>query len=378
SEKKDLEERYLEEIVCLKNANKVATNVLQKFQQPTQTIPMLTKRPNLATHDLHKTALGSSNPWYAKQAKIAQATLYDGHALLKPVNTPVRVHDSEESLVQDEVSRTKMSNRPGTIKPINYAELNALYIHFVPQKELLDENLVKEVTELMRIFDELDKEYEQCVLEKKKLQIEKKNILIQNECLITDCVAKDIYSIVLASDKNRPLSEELSLNCVKENSKVIELEAEILKQQQLLAESDKHEQLQGKDDTIRKLQTQINNMSMLNVKPTVGSFDKQALETELTQLKDTITSVRIQNDGFKITALIAENAKLKSESLSKMHSEPIVPEKPKVLTSGMYAISSKYIVPPQRVNRAEPTPLPKKKQATFQEPPDLQIDLHRK
>nr|GEV27476.1 hypothetical protein [Tanacetum cinerariifolium] len=95
------------------------------------------------------------------------------------------------------------------------------------------------------------------------------------------------------------------------------------------------EQLQGKDDTIKKLQTQINSMSMLNVKPTVGSFDKQALETELTQLKDAITSVRIQNDRLKITALTAENAKLKSESLSKMHSGPIVPEKPKVLGPGM-------------------------------------------
>nr|GEV27130.1 hypothetical protein [Tanacetum cinerariifolium] len=123
-------------------------------------------------------------------------------------------------------------------------------------------------------------------------------------------------------------------------------------------------------------------MSMLNVEPTVGSFDKKALETELTQLKDAITSVRIQNDGFKIenvnlnrryqelstsnsysrdtltrkiTALTIENAKLKSETLRKMHR--------------MYAISSKYIVPPRRVNRAESTHLPKKKQATFQEPP---------
>ncbi|GJT30351.1 hypothetical protein Tco_0910626 [Tanacetum coccineum] len=92
---------------------------------------------------------------------------------------------------------------------------------------------------------------------------------------------------------------------------------------------------------------------MLKVGPTVGSFDKQALKTELTQLKDAITSLRIQNDGFrvenvnlkrlyqelstsnshsrdvltgKVTALTAENAKLKSELLSKIHSEPIVPE----------------------------------------------------
>nr|GEY58341.1 hypothetical protein [Tanacetum cinerariifolium] len=245
-------------------------------------------------------SLVSSNPWYAKQAKISQPTLYDGHALLKPTNTPVRVHNSEESLVQAEINRTKMSNKPVTIKPINYAELNALYSHFVPQKELsreqvywllaeelatqkklvqsLDENLVKEVTEFMRIFNKPDKEYEQCVLEKKKLQIEKKNLLIQNECLITNYIAKDICSIVLDSDRDRPLSEELSSNCVRENSKVIKLEAEILKQQQMLAELDKRffeinqlkEQLQGKDDTIRKLQTQINSMGMLNVEPTVG------------------------------------------------------------------------------------------------------------
>ncbi|GJV58996.1 hypothetical protein Tco_1465096 [Tanacetum coccineum] len=369
-----------------------------------------------------------------------------------------------------EVSRTKMSDRPETIKPINYAELNALYSHFVPQKELsreqvywlpaeeiasqnsnppkpvtpfvhtrpapskvraqllklkecfpafetiikrrttptfheqgewrfvhtkkafteqvipfyehvkelvqsLDENLVKEVNEFMRIFDELDTEYEQCVLEKKNLQIEKKNLLIQNECLITDSIAKDICSIVLASDRDRPLSEELSSNCVRENSKVIELEAEILNQQRMLAESDKRcsflqknhidlqEQLQGKDDTIRKLQTQINSMSMLNVGPTVGSFDKQALETELTQLKDAITSVRIQNDGFKITALTAKNAKLKTELISKISSGSIACEKPKVLAPGMYAISPKYIPPQRRVNRAVPTPLPKKQQS---------------
>ncbi|GJU29421.1 hypothetical protein Tco_1173010 [Tanacetum coccineum] len=127
SEKKVLEDKYLEEIVCLKSANKVATDILQRFQQPTQTIPMLTKRPNLATHDLHKKALGRSNPWNLKQAKLSQPTLYDGHALLNPTHTSVKVHDSEDSLVHAEVSRTKMSTRLGTIKPINYAELNALY-----------------------------------------------------------------------------------------------------------------------------------------------------------------------------------------------------------------------------------------------------------
>ncbi|GJT19146.1 hypothetical protein Tco_0877852 [Tanacetum coccineum] len=71
-----------------------------------------------------------------KQGKLPQPTLYDGHALLNPTHTSVKVHYSEDSLVHIEVSKTKMSKRLGTIKPINYAELNALYSHFVPQKEL--------------------------------------------------------------------------------------------------------------------------------------------------------------------------------------------------------------------------------------------------
>nr|GEW42950.1 hypothetical protein [Tanacetum cinerariifolium] len=177
-------------------------------------------------------SLGSSNPWYAKQAKIAQPTLYDGHALVKPTNTPVRVHDSEESLVQaeKELSReqvywlpaeelaTQKSNPPKPVTlfvhtcpapskvctqllklkdcfpvfetiikrrttPTFHEQWNWRFVHnkkaFTEQvipfyehvKELvqnLDENLVKEVTKFMRIFDELDKEFEQCVLEKKK------------------------------------------------------------------------------------------------------------------------------------------------------------------------------------------------------------------
>nr|GFC92059.1 hypothetical protein [Tanacetum cinerariifolium] len=103
SEKKTLKDKYLEEIVVLTNANKVATNALKGFQMPTHTIPMLSKRPNFASHDLHKTDLGYSNPRYGKQARIAQPALYDGRVLLNPNHPPTRVHDSEESLVHAEV-----------------------------------------------------------------------------------------------------------------------------------------------------------------------------------------------------------------------------------------------------------------------------------
>ncbi|GJS47497.1 hypothetical protein Tco_0597618 [Tanacetum coccineum] len=106
---------------------------------------------------------------------------------------------------------------------------------------------------------------------------------------------------------------------------------------------------------------------MLNVGSTIGSFDKQALETGLTQLKDALTSVRIQIDGYKaenvnmkrryeemsksnaysrssfttkINALTAKNIKLKTKVSGKMSSGFTASEEPKVLASGMYTNSS--------------------------------------
>nr|GEX87269.1 hypothetical protein [Tanacetum cinerariifolium] len=116
------------------------------------------------------------------------------------------------------------------------------------------------------------------------------------------------------------------------------------------------EQLQGRDDSIRNLQAQNDIMSLFNVGSTDDSCNKQALEIELTQLKDTVTSFKIQNDGYKVT-----NANLNSGTPK--------PANPKVIAPRMYAISPKYIVPQRRTNRETPIPLTKKKQVTFQETP---------
>ncbi|GKA10580.1 hypothetical protein Tco_0690013 [Tanacetum coccineum] len=66
-----------------------------------------------------------------------------------------------------------------------------------------------------------------------------------------------------------------------------------------------------------------------------------------------------------------QTEKLKTELSGKMSSGFTASEKPKVLASGMYTNSSKYVPPPKRANWVKPTPLPKKKQVTFQEPPRI-------
>ncbi|GJV59881.1 hypothetical protein Tco_1465981 [Tanacetum coccineum] len=333
-------------------------------------------------------------------------------------------HDLDQTIIQRNKRNAELEEENVLLKSKlsqNVESINSLKNEskkVVSEKKVLEDKYLEEIV-YMRIFDELDTEYERCVLANKNLKIERKNLLIQNDCLIANSLEKDICSIVLASDIVVPpssncLCEELRSNCDREHSKVVELEAEILKKQQMLNESEKRcafieknhvnlqvkfqkykeclqnqrvcdnsnstasnaifeinklkDQLQGKDDTIRNLQTQINITRMLNVGSTVGSFDKQALETELTQLKDALTSVRIQIDGYKaenvnlkrryeelsksnaysrstftakINALTAENAKLKTELSGKKSSGSTASEKPKVLASGMYTNSSK-------------------------------------
>ncbi|GJV66150.1 retrovirus-related pol polyprotein from transposon TNT 1-94 [Tanacetum coccineum] len=123
------------------------------------------------------------------------------------------------------------------------------------------------------------------------------------------------------------------------------------------------DKLQGKDDIIRKLDAQISIMKVLNIGSTEGSCDQQALETDRIQLKDTITSLRIQLDGLKVenvslkrrydelskannhsriayteklSAFTAENTKLKAQVTGTTSSGPSTSETPKVLAPGMY------------------------------------------
>ncbi|GJW58484.1 hypothetical protein Tco_0105215 [Tanacetum coccineum] len=286
TDKKKLEDKYLDEIVCLKSANKVATDLLQKFQMPTHTIPMLSKKPKNASQDLHKDILGRSNPRYGKKAPVINAS---------------NVWDTDETLASAEVSMAKMKGKPGhvywlpaneiasqastpstlvtpyvpkspppsqvlatlhnikavfpqfngiikertIVKPLyvslpcyEYAKEFALQQvvpfldYFKKHVQTADDTIVKEVAEFKEIHYALEDEYERCVLDNKNLIIEKKNLLIKNDSLIVECLERDICSIVLYSavavtPSSNCSCDNLRLECDREHNKVLELEAEI-------------------------------------------------------------------------------------------------------------------------------------------------------
>nr|GEV56120.1 hypothetical protein [Tanacetum cinerariifolium] len=180
--------------------------------------------------------------------------------------------ESEESLVQAEVSRTKMSNRPGIIKPINYAELNALFSHFVPQKELSREQVYwlhpeelatqksnppkavtpfvhtrlapsKVRTQLLKLKDCFPA-FETIIKRKTTPTFHE-----QGEWHFVHTKKAFTEQVIPFYEHVKELVQSLDENLVKEVTEFMRIFDELDKE---------------------KLQTQINSMSMLNVEPTVG------------------------------------------------------------------------------------------------------------
>ncbi|GJS84277.1 hypothetical protein Tco_0750818 [Tanacetum coccineum] len=249
---------------------------------PTQTIPMLSKKPKKATADLHKDILGTRNPGLGYMAKRAQPVLYDADTLLHPNHHPVSIWDSEEVLVHQVVSMKKMNEKPGHVRPANgfYDKLNALM--FVPQKELSG-----------------DQAY----------------WLLPNEIVI-----------LLSPPSSNYLCEDLRSACDREHTKVLELEAEISKQKQLI--SDILRIPSREKMTLSEFDAQINIMKVLNV-----TGRKRDLKRRYDELSKANNHSRIAYTE-KLSAFTAENTKLKAQVTGKTSSGPSTSETPKVLASG--------------------------------------------
>nr|GEW11688.1 hypothetical protein [Tanacetum cinerariifolium] len=97
-----------------------------------KTVYMLTK-PQFFYDNITKQALGFQNPFYLKKAQQLEPKLYDGNIIEK--TNAIVIHDSEETLMLAEESRSKMllkqkdpkmSEKKVNTTPIDYAVLNQL------------------------------------------------------------------------------------------------------------------------------------------------------------------------------------------------------------------------------------------------------------
>ncbi|GJT99918.1 hypothetical protein Tco_1110257 [Tanacetum coccineum] len=288
--------------------------------------------------------------------------------------------------------------------------------------------LVKEVKEMKEICEQMETKVEQNVVDKKSVEIKMKTLLIENKNLTADCLSNEfLYSVMNAVNIVSRFSEMHDAYTV-EQARCLELEAEISKLKHKIQKDDhnemiKHfsklevdhlnlqlkyqnlkehlgknksqtsqgapefdlffvinqlkEQLQGKDNSIRKLKEKISHMNERHSEAD-RTLDFKALDSQNIELRENATGLQEQNERFraenekvkqhykelydsikimraktieKTSSLLTESEKLKAQLKGKIKCITMDTVKPKVLALGMYAIDVEPIPPHNRNNR---------------------------
>ncbi|GKD48511.1 retrovirus-related pol polyprotein from transposon TNT 1-94 [Tanacetum coccineum] len=99
------------------------------------------------------------------------------HEIIKTNHVPAIMHNSKDTLEIAEITRKKMNEK---IKDPEYVKKKAL---------------IKEIKEMKEVFEELEDEVDQNVVNSKYDEIERKNLLRANDNLIVDCLSKEVFYI---------------------------------------------------------------------------------------------------------------------------------------------------------------------------------------
>ncbi|GJT22941.1 hypothetical protein Tco_0892878 [Tanacetum coccineum] len=95
--------------------------------------------------------------------------------------------------------------------------------------EGIQKALTKEIKEMKEIFEELEAEVDQNVVNKKHDEIERKNLLIANDNLIADCLSKEVFYIATNSELTVSRFTKMHDAHTVVQARCLELEAELSK-----------------------------------------------------------------------------------------------------------------------------------------------------
>nr|GEU46662.1 hypothetical protein [Tanacetum cinerariifolium] len=368
--------------------------------------------------------------------------LYNGHEIIKDNHAPAIVHNTKDTLKIAKITRKKMNDkmkdpecvtRKVKIAPHDYSKENFLAT-FTPQKQLTPEQifwshdliklksealkeqttdsrpikaltvyppntpamlvpraLTNEIKEMKDVFEELEAEVAQTVvdrkhdaIERKNLLIERKNLLIANDILIAECLSKEVFSVATNYELNVARFTEINVAHTTVEARCLALEAELANLHKDTSNFDSvfvigkmQAYLQGKDNVIRQLKKQISQLQVTR-SDTDRTLKVRTANSQITKLTEQVTNLQAQNDLFRaenykikqhykelydfikitrakhieqVTTLTTENVNLKAQILDKVSSVSKDQVKPKVLARGKHAIDVEPIVPRLRNNR---------------------------
>nr|GEY64360.1 retrovirus-related Pol polyprotein from transposon TNT 1-94 [Tanacetum cinerariifolium] len=410
--KKDFKQKnkYLEDVLDMKSLKEKIEDRLFKQDQSLQTVHMLC-RPKRYYNKLNKVAIGYKNSLCLTQdtleiAEITRKKMNDKMKDPECVYHKVKIapHDyskenflatftPQKQLTPEQIfwSQDLIKMKTEALKEQTTASrpIKALMEHF----KGIQKALTKEIKEMKDVFKELEDEVAQNVIDRKHDEIKRKNLLIENDNLITECLSKEVFYVATNSELNVSRFTEMHVANTIVEARCLKLEAELSNLRDK-SHNDNHNELVNRFSNLEvyhlNLQLKYQNLkdSFGNNLPTPAQdtpdFDSlcnrknasfpsrkgqrhQTIEkANLSLARDPAKNEKIKQhykelyDFIKITrakhieqvtALITENVNLKAQILNNVNSVVKDHVKPTVLAPGKYAIDVEPLPPHLRNNR---------------------------
>ncbi|GJT95353.1 hypothetical protein Tco_1090871 [Tanacetum coccineum] len=238
--------------------------------------------------------------------------------------------------------------------------------------EGIQKALTKEIKEMKDIFEELEAEVDQNVVNRKHDEIERKNLLIENDNLIADCLSKEVFYFATNSKLTVSRFTEMHEAHTIVQTRCLELEAELSKLRDKVQKDDhtelvkrfsnlevNHLNLQLKYQNLKK---SFGNDTSPPARDTPDLTQSLTLDFQITQLTEKVSVLQEQNELFR-----AENEKVKQhykelyDSIKNENLKAQIHEnlkcntmesvKPRVLALGRHALDVEPIPPHNRNNK---------------------------
>nr|GEV17329.1 hypothetical protein [Tanacetum cinerariifolium] len=207
-----------------------------------------------------------------------------------PPNTPA-------TLVPRRIIPTGLTEGERGFKQTKECYLTEVILFFKTLKdhfEGIQKALTKENKEMKTIFEQLEAEVDQNVVNRKHDEIKRKNLLIANDYLIVDCLSKEVFFIAANSEFTVSRFTEMHDAHTVVQARCLELEAELSKLTNKIKKDD-HNELVKLFSNLEETRSEADR-----------TLDFRALDFQITQLTEKVTVLQEQNELFRV-----ENAKIK-------------------------------------------------------------------
>ncbi|GJU76089.1 hypothetical protein Tco_1273159 [Tanacetum coccineum] len=195
---------------------------------------------------------------------------------------------------------------------------------------------------------ELEAEVDQNVVNRKHDENERKNLLIANDNLITDCLSKEVFYIATNSELTVSRFTEMHAAHTVVQARCLELEAELSK---LLnkVQKDDHTELVKRFSNLEITQL-TDKVTVLQEQNELFRTESAKIKQHYKELYDSIKITRAKHIE-QTTDLLTENENLKAQIHENLKCITMDSVQPRVLATGRYAIDVEPIPPRNRNNR---------------------------